>query len=953
MVVAIPRKATDRVNISAPVAKYIEGHYGKQSKAEHTADIQLINQTRENFLNAYAQSDPNEIEERCLSWHSIIARLETTFPFRANTAGMFAKANSIAIKFVWYDALNPKKPVKDFCLGLEKASILYNYAAYLTDLACKMSARDDDDNRFKITSNLMCTAAGVFDYLSRSAELGTAGHTEDLSRNTLSFFSAFCLAQGQEGIARHAIFKNASASLNAKLCKSTAEFFEEAKKLAQADSNLRKLLENSSAKNFLWISYIDHQKAFFSALAEMFDAQNTMTRMNENKSIDTEYPYGYEIARLQKANQLLNQANTYAKRCRGLAGAQTAEVAKYHRKIAERLKEAETDNHQIYHDRVPSGPDLSVVPMKQAVKLLPFQPRQPARHLFTNLVPAQITELNNKVRTQCRQQYHEALTTSKEATSTGHAVLASLGLPAAVECANAEDSGKPGLPDKTWERIFMISAEGGIQQLQERFQMLHEAETHVQSLIADVNKQLEREYLEDSTYRAQYGQRWTRNTSETGNAKYRADLATAMNYLTEGASGNTNLDAEFAKNVDSFTTLSFNRDELESQMPQESPSQPKQLNEHGQALITQLDLLNTLLETRAQLQDKYLEQVTGLDMTNMLLAGNQKFEAVIEQAKSKLEDIDNELKTNVMGQSDILEVIQETFQKFDASRGGANANDPKTQYVHNLNETCKKFESLSSDVNARIAFYQDLQETFLAPMKQNVFDWAFARSEEAKIHVQSLGGEPIDIDAFDRPQTQAKDPTMAPIVQPMQAQPFPITPPQPAMQPPLNQQGSVNAANPWANPAMMSGVQAPYMPGYTPVVINTYPNGHQQVASPLAPMMPMPNQQMMNQGIPMQNQQMQNQQMQTQQALLQQQMLMQQQALQQQQAAMQANSQNPFAPAPAGGWPMGGPNQQQYQQPQYAYAQPATNPHANASAPQFGVTPQQYYQQNQPPNPNS
>merc|ERR1740123_1149114 len=110
----------------------------------------------------------------------------------------------------------------------------------------------------------------------------------------------------------------------------------------------------------------------------------------------------------------------------------------------------------------------------------------------------------------------------------------------------------------------------------------------------------------------------------------------------------------------------------------------------------------------------------------------------------------------------------------------------------------------------------------------------------------------------------------------------------------------------------------------------------------------------MNQGIPMQNQPMQNQQMQTQQALLQQQMLM-----QQQEAAMQANPQNPFAPAPPGGWPMGGSNQQyqqpnqQYQQPQYAYAQPATNPHANASAPQFGVTPQQYYQQNQSPNPNS
>jgi len=32
------------------------------------------------------------------------------------------------------------------------------------------------------------------------------------------------------------------------LCKSTSELFEEAKKLAQGDSNLRKLLENSGAK---------------------------------------------------------------------------------------------------------------------------------------------------------------------------------------------------------------------------------------------------------------------------------------------------------------------------------------------------------------------------------------------------------------------------------------------------------------------------------------------------------------------------------------------------------------------------------------------------------------------------------------------------------------------------------------------------------------------------------
>ena len=76
---------------------------------------------------------------------------------------------------------------------------------------------------------------------------------------------------------------------------------------------------------------------------------------------------------------------------------------KYQRKIAERLKEAEKDNQQIYHDRVPSGPDLSAVPMKQAVKLLPFQPRQPARHLFTNLVPAQSNRSYAFLQLRCPQ----------------------------------------------------------------------------------------------------------------------------------------------------------------------------------------------------------------------------------------------------------------------------------------------------------------------------------------------------------------------------------------------------------------------------------------------------------------------------------------------------------------------------------------------------------------------
>ena len=66
--------------------------------------------------------------------------------------------------------------------------------------------------------------------------------------------------------------------------------------------------------------------------------------------------------------------------------------------------------------------------------------------------------------------------------------------------------------------------------------------------------------------------------------------------------------------------------------------------------------------------------------------------------------------------------------------------DPRTQFVHGLNNTCSKYTDLMKSVEEGGRFYTDLETKFLLPLSQNVDDYCMARQQEAQINLEGLGG---------------------------------------------------------------------------------------------------------------------------------------------------------------------------------------------------------------------
>eukprot|EP00035_Acanthoeca_spectabilis_P011583 m.204413 g.204413 ORF g.204413 m.204413 type:complete len:686 (+) comp15389_c0_seq1:177-2234(+) len=98
--------------------------------------------------------------------------------------------------FQWYDAFEGH-PITKKSLKLEKASMLYNFAALSTQIACKAD-RNTSAGLEEAIQHLQ-SAAGTLQYIREESSLKTSVST-DLSRSSLSTLSTLMLAQAQECI---------------------------------------------------------------------------------------------------------------------------------------------------------------------------------------------------------------------------------------------------------------------------------------------------------------------------------------------------------------------------------------------------------------------------------------------------------------------------------------------------------------------------------------------------------------------------------------------------------------------------------------------------------------------------------------------------------------------------------------------------------------------------------
>jgi len=125
----------------------------------------------------------------------------------------------VRISFVWYDAFS-KKPISQYSLAYEKASIIFNIAATLSAIAATLDRTDTDG--LKRAFHSLQASAGMFMYINDNF---LHAPSTDLSRDTVKLLSNIMLAQAQECVCQTQIREGKTGKTVAKLANQASTLF--------------------------------------------------------------------------------------------------------------------------------------------------------------------------------------------------------------------------------------------------------------------------------------------------------------------------------------------------------------------------------------------------------------------------------------------------------------------------------------------------------------------------------------------------------------------------------------------------------------------------------------------------------------------------------------------------------------------------------------------------------
>jgi hypothetical protein len=127
--------------------------------------------------------------------------------------------NHVRISFVWHDAFS-KKPISQYSLAYEKASIIFNIAATLSAIATGLDRSDTDG--LKRAFHSLQASAGMFMYINDNF---LHAPSTDLSRDTVKLLSNIMLAQAQECVCQTQIREGKTGKIVAKLANQASMLF--------------------------------------------------------------------------------------------------------------------------------------------------------------------------------------------------------------------------------------------------------------------------------------------------------------------------------------------------------------------------------------------------------------------------------------------------------------------------------------------------------------------------------------------------------------------------------------------------------------------------------------------------------------------------------------------------------------------------------------------------------
>lgn len=715
---ALPTKQAEQVNLADPLKKFFKKHF-KEEQKQYEGDIEQLDRLRQ---MAASVVEPNDISKQALlRYHEHLQSIIPRFS---------GYESEMKLQFGWGEAFKPTKRLVTGSWYCDQAAMLFNYGALETRQGATRDRATDDGIRLSVQH--FKQAAGVFDFIRAELSpkiLGTC--PSDLTSEGLTFASLTALAQAQACYYEMAVKKRKSdvaagkpaspPSLIAKLAMQCSKFYQQAQTQALIPS-LSAQLDRS------WAGHLEYQCKCFGAAAQYWQSLAV-----KDQAAQTGRGYGEEIARLNAAQRVLEEALASARRV-NLHESITNTAQQLLRQVVRNKEAAEKDNRTIYMEVVPEERDLKEISAISTVQPEPL-PRatEPPANLFANLVPRQVKDLV----TRFRDAAYSLLTTTEaeatNATNEGRALLSSVGLPGALEAYKTGG----GVPDNLWKKLQRVQDAGGYAALRHRYEELTSFANRAHQTIADIEASLQREEDTDDEFRRQ-NPRWDGVPSRTLNRDIKLNVDRFRSLWNQARNSDEAIVAQLRE--DNFEAacaeLGKSRQELDLLMPK---AQGAQQAVDTSALERHLMELARLFEQRnnASAQLRALVEDDPTTRFMQAVATRRPGEEILQAELRAAEERRAEVLASIASQSAVMTDIMDEHSKFEKARQQDSITAARDQVVLRLEKNSTKYFNIHSQLTAGRTFYSDLQMR-LTSLLQASDDLAYTQQlqrQEFEMHI--------------------------------------------------------------------------------------------------------------------------------------------------------------------------------------------------------------------------
>ncbi|KAL8709292.1 MAG: hypothetical protein Q9220_005885 [cf. Caloplaca sp. 1 TL-2023] len=751
--ISCPLKQTSEIDWVYPLKSYIRQTYGEDPE-RYAEECNTLNRLRQDMRGAGKDSAAGR--DLLYRYYGQLELLDLRFP---------VDENHIKISFNWLDAFT-HKPISQFSLAYEKASIIFNISAVLSCHAANQNRFEDTG--LKIAYHSFQAAAGMFTYINENF---LHAPSTDLSRDTVKTLISIMLAQGQEVFLEKQIADGKKVGLLAKLASQAGYLYAQAAEGVQENFH-RGIFDK------LWVQVAQLKSYYSSSLAQYYQAL----------ADDDANSHGMAIARLQVAEGDGRDAVRIAaafpssippsSNLSSDSASSLNDLTKKHlTNVQDRLTAFNKDNDFIYHQTIPAEASLSIIPKLPAAKAIPvselYQGQDIQRiigpDIFQQLVPMSVTEsaslYDEEKAKLVRAEAENVETTNGEMAAS----LDYLKLPESLNILKGGLDREPSVDDgfRGWCEEL-----AGHESFGKAFDQLVSDKNEINAILARSTKQLDMEESICEKMRSKYGADWTQQPSSQLTSTLWQDIHSYRAAIDEASNSDVQLLNSARQHQSDFDEMRSAGETDEAEVlyqralqkaganrnkgrigvvspvsPQEGSLLDDDYGEGGATVADQIARVEDLLKRlslikrdRVQVLKDLKDKVQNDDISNVLILNKKSIanhESQLFQAElEKFRPHQNRLLQGTHKQTAVMkeltkaygDLLQDKRVRSDQARYESFTRQ-RNQVLTKYKKVFQSFKSLVDGLMRAQSFYNEMKDT-IEGLEQNVEKFVGSRRSE-------------------------------------------------------------------------------------------------------------------------------------------------------------------------------------------------------------------------------